>query len=428
MGMTGKKSAIAGLTLACLYLFVFLMVRPVSADAIEFGALEVTKPASELFNPAVDSAVLQARKIEGIEEKDNSKLGELAVADPPLLTTDADHPLGTPRSATTDPAGVAHFDGLDAGVYQISEASRHVGNQAVMHIQPFLVYILGGQTTRVHAKTQAPSILKSASVTQASPGQEVRFKISTELPPTDKSGKLYQYSVFDSLDGRLEFREIEFAEIRNTTGQFAFSEDDFDVSQHGNTVGFSLTSSGLQKISKIRKGHPKTSLSFEIKTFVRESADVSSPVYNSAKFSPDGYCLPSFSKESSEPSEEGCDGLPRPLESEKVSVFLRKGDILDAQSPADSKSKGLSNHGWLNNLFPQLGSSGENNGQSDEAGNQTQNPQQSDHRDRGQRNGFLGGLAETGANIIGLFGLAALAMFIGILLLRRRESDGEDNE
>ena len=117
MGMTGKKSAIAGLMLACLYLFVFLMVRPASADATEFGALEVTKPASELFNPAEDSAVLQARKIEGITENNNSKLGELAVADPSLLTTDADHPLGTPRSATTDPAGVAHFDGLDAVSY-----------------------------------------------------------------------------------------------------------------------------------------------------------------------------------------------------------------------------------------------------------------------------------------------------------------------
>jgi len=428
MGMTGKKSTIAGLMLVCLCLYIFLLVRQDPADATEFGALEVTKPTSDLFNPAVDSAVLQARKIEGIGEKDNSKLGELAVAEPSLLTTDADRPLGTPRSATTDSAGVANFAGLDAGVYQISEVSRHVGNQAVMHVQPFLVYIHGGQTTRVQAKTQAPSILKSASVTQASPGQEVRFKISTELPPTDKSGKLYQYSVFDSLDSRLEFRGIEFAEIRNTTGQFSLSDDEFNVSQYGNTVGFSLTPSGLQKISKIRKGHPKTSLSFEIKTFVRESADVSSPVYNSAKFSPDGYCLPSFSKESSEPSEEGCDGLPRPLESEKVSVFLRKGDILDAQSPADSKSKGPSNHGWLNNLFPQLGSSGENNGQSDEAGNQTQNPQQSDHRDRGQRNGFLGALADTGANIIGLLGLAALTIFIGILLLRRRESDGEDNE
>ena len=428
MGMTGKKSAIAGLMLACLYLFVFLMVRPASADATEFGALEVTKPASELFNPAEDSAVLQARKIEGITEKDNSKLGELAVADPSLLTTDADHPLGTPRSATTDSAGVAHFDGLDTGVYQISEASRHVGNQAVMHIQPFLVYILGGQTTQVQAKTQAPSILKKASVTQASPGQEVRFNIRTELPPTDKSGKLYQYSVFDSLDSRLEFRGVESAEIRNTTGQFSLSKDDFDVSQHGNTVVFALTKTGLERISKIRKGHSEALLSLEIKTFVLENADVSSPVYNSAKLSPDGYCLPSFSKESSEPSEEGCDGLPRPLESEKVSVFLRKGDILDAQSPADSKSKGPSNHAWLNNLFPQLGSSGENNDQSDEAGNQTQNPQQSDHRDRGQRNGFLGALADTGANIIGLLGLAALTIFIGILLLRRRKSDDEDNE
>ena len=428
MGMTGKKSTIAGLMLVCLCLSIFLLVRQGPAAATEFGALEVTKPASELFDPAADSAVLQARKIEGIGEKDNSKLGELAVAEPSLLTADADRPLGTPHSATTDSAGVAYFGGLDAGVYQISEVSRHVGNQAVMHVQPFLVYIHGGQTNRVQAKTQAPSILKEASVTQASPGQEVRFNIRTELPPTDKSGKLYQYSVFDSLDSRLEFRGIEVAETRNTTGQFALSEDDFDVSQHGSTLEFSLTPAGLQKISKLRKGHPEASLSLEIKTFVRESADVSSPIYNSAKFSPDGYCLPSFSKESSEPSEEGCDDLPRPLESEKVSVFLRKGDILDAQSPADSKSKGTSNHGWLNNLFPRLGSADENNGQSDETGNQTQNAQQSDHSARGQRSGFLGGLAETGANIIGLLGLAALAIFIGILLLRRRESDGEDNE
>lgn len=428
MGMTGKKSTIAGLMLVCLCLSIFLLVRQDPADATEFGALEITKPASELFNPGVDSAVLQARKIEGIGEKDNSKLGELAVAEPSLLTTDADRPLGTPRSATTDSTGVAYFDELEAGVYQISEVSRHVGNQAVMHVQPFLVYIHGGQTTRVKAKTQAPSILKQASVTQASPGQEVRFKISTELPPTDRSGKLYQYSVFDSLDSRLEFRGIEFAEIRNTTGQFSLSEDDFDVSQYGKTVVFALTKTGLEKISKIREGHSEASLSFEIKTFVRENADVSSPIYNSAKFSPDGYCLPNFLGESSVSSEEGCGRLPRPLESEKVSVFLRKGDILDAQSPADRKSKGTSNHGWLNNLFPQLGSSGENNGQSDEPGNQTQNAQQSDHRDRGQRNGFLGALAETGANVIGLLGLAALTIFIGILLLRRRESEGEDSE
>lgn len=428
MGMTGKKSAIAGLMLACLYLFVFLMVRPASADATEFGALEVTKPASELFNPAEDSAVLQARKIEGITENNNSKLGELAVADPSLLTTDADHPLGIPRSATTDPAGVAHFDGLDVGVYQISEASRHVGNQAVTHIQPFLVYIYRGQTTRVQAKTQAPSILKSASVTQASPGQEVRFKISTDLPPTDKSGKLYQYSVFDSLDGRLEFREIEFAEIRNATGQFALSEDDFHISQHGNTVVFSLTRAGLQKISKLRKGHPEASLSFELKTFVRESADISSPIYNSAKFSPDGYCLPSFSKESSEPSEEGCDGLPGPLESEKVSVFLRNGNVPHTPSPGDNKGKNNSNRGWLGNFFPRPDSSDENSDQSEAPGRQAQNTQQSDHSGGEQSSGFLGGLAETGANIIGLFGLAVLAIFIGILLLRRRESDGEENE
>ena len=428
MGLTGKKSAIAGLMLACLCLFVFLMVRPAPADATEIGALEVTKPASELFNPAVDSAVLQARKIEGITENDNSKLGELAVADPSLLTTDADHPLGTPRSATTDSGGVAHFDGLDAGVYQISEVSRHVGNQAVIHIQPFLVYIHGGQTTRVQAKTQAPSILKTASVAQASPGQEVRFKISTELPPTDKIGKLYQYSVFDSLDGRLEFRGIEFAEIRNTTGQFVLSKDDFAVSQHGNTVVFSLTPAGLQKISKIRKGHPEASLSFEIKTFVREGADVSSPIYNSAKFSPDGYCLPSFSKESSEPSQEGCGGLSRPLESEKVSVFLRKGNVPHNPSPGDNKGRNNSNRGWLGNFFPRPGSADENNDQSEAPSKQAQNTRQSDHSGGEQSSGFLGGLAETGANIIGLLGLAALAMFIGILLLRRRESDGEDNE
>ncbi|QPK78654.1 class C sortase [Corynebacterium lizhenjunii] len=255
------------------------------------------------------SGQFSAARLEGFAADSAQQLGQAVQANPRLLTSTPGYTLGPERTQSTNSQGVATFSNLEPGVYVVHELSEATA--------PFLALVRAGELTRATAKATPNSISKTALSTQARPGGEAVFRLSATVPPVDASGRLHQYVLIDELEPRLEFAGVRRAVVRTVDGEKALEPAHYTATvRNGNTVEFSLTAAGLDKLAGLRQGHPETTVSIELLTRVRADSATDTPLRNTAHFAPDGYCL--------SPEQAGCSA---PEASGAVTVTWEQGNL-----------------------------------------------------------------------------------------------------
>lgn len=437
---TGRlASAFAAFMIVCVSL---LNIAPAYAQQAANLVIAKTLGAGVAGEPADTQARFRAVQLIDLKADETTDLGKLALENPRLLGDDPGYRTGEAHFADTDESGKASFYDLQPGVYQVSEVNLRTGNAHRDVATPILVYI-NERTALVRAKNQPTVIEKKSGTDTAKPGDELIFHIITSIPQSDADGKMHQYVVIDALDNRLSFKGIDNVHVANTVGTLSLvANDDYVVGESGNRVTFSLKQSGLTKLAGARKGNPETKVHFDIETFVKENADTASPVYNSALFSPDGYCVPKTDESelpSGSPSVLDCSVGLAPEKSNTVSVTLdgtkRPNGSSESQLwwpiAALVAALGLGAAGSSEGSSEKPASKGDTTGAPSE---RPSNPQKdvpteappTTSQNLGPLSRALESLASTGASVIGivLAGLTLIAL-AWVLLSRRRDKDDD---
>lgn len=466
MKTQASYSLLAQFTAACVALCIALVltVPGPPAGAAGTGVLEVTKPEGKGFDPQLNTAHFTARRLIGLNETNIDALGQLSINEPRLLTDTPGYATGPAITAQTDASGVARFDGLESGVYQVVETNPNSGNTYTLPTAPFLVYVAEGITTKVTAKNQPMSVTKSTGTQIASPGEEVHFEITTNVPPCDVNGELHQFVVIDELEPRFEFLGLREVRISNLDGEFTLQEgEDHTTELRDNTVYFSLDKAGLSKLADARLGNPETKVHLTLATRVREDADTSTPLSNIARFSPDGYCVPTGSDPLAEnqafvlgqpqvrirytlaaahPFIEDCQAAFYPEKSERVTILLTEKNT----APENSD-----NWWWLSiallPAFMKPGSSGSPSGSSSSGrgegsvgsggtgASQGSSPEGQPPAGGASESGAGSSplakvrevLASTGAAVLWIVGIGIALFLLGLIfVLRRRDEEDDD--
>ena len=437
---TGRlASALAAFMIVCVSL---LNLAPAYAQQAANLVIAKTLGAGVAGEPADTQARFRAVQLIDLKADETTDLGKLALENPRLLGDDPGYRTGEAHFADTDGAGKASFYGLQPGVYQVSEVNLRTGNVHRDVATPILVYV-GENTSLVRAKNQPMVIEKKARADKTKPGDELVFQITASVPPRDANGELHQYVVIDALDNRLSFKGINNVHVANTVGTLNLvANEDYVVGESGNRVTFSLKKSGLTKLAGARKGNPETKVHFDIKTSVKENADTASPVYNSALFSPDGYCVPKTDESelpSGSPSVLDCSVGLAPEKSNTVSVTLdgtkRPNGSSESQLwwpiAALVAALGLGAVGSSEGSSEKPASKGDTTGAPSEppANSQKDAPTEAPpttSQNLGPLSRALDSLASTGASVIGivLAGLTLIAL-AWVLLARRRDKDDD---
>ncbi|MCS4492310.1 isopeptide-forming domain-containing fimbrial protein [Corynebacterium sp. ES2715-CONJ3] len=354
-------------------------------------------------------ATFTIRQLFGLGELDPSQLNDLILQRPELLTSDPQVNTGPVMHARTDDNGVALFSGLEPGIYQVREDARRMGDTPELVSTPFLV-IVDQPSTAVRTKIQPPSVTKRADRETADWGETIAYSITAQVPPVDSNGQLHRVEFFDSLDTNLDFEGIDTIVVENLDGSVRLEANDYRTSVEANEVSISLSDAGLTTISRLRAGHPETTVNISFRARVKAPLFPGTKISNTIYASADGYCP-------ADTQMAGCLGAYPALKSDTAITHapqISSGSSIVTGVVVPLLALFLTlGFGWL--PLSQL------------LLHPPSRPDITQDKNSWMMQSPIGALASTGASVLGLVGLALLLVTVGLwLVVRRRPSGDED--
>ncbi|APT92071.1 hypothetical protein CPHO_03260 [Corynebacterium phocae] len=407
------------LVIVCTFVFIVPVSSAQPSRTPNFLQIAKLLPGPEdsyagLFDEAaIVGAEYQALKLDGLGDVTPEELGQLVKDNPELLTDEPGVEVAGTFTATSDDAGVALFQGLEEGIYQITEKSRRVGDVPELLSSPFLV-IVSGTTTAVRSKIQPLTVTKTSHEPEVQYKDEIVYTISSGVVQPDVNGKISKAQVKDSLDGALEFKSVSNVVISNLDGDVKLGESDYLVEASGQDVVVSLTDSGLTKLSKRRANHPETTLELDLTATVDKMVLGNTRIDNIAFVAMDGYC--GFTGQ----DKDCIDSIPAVesgVASFHTSPFGPIEGIITGIIGLLITGLGIGHLGkMLLNFVPE---------QAQPAPQHTDVPSKASDRWDG---GKLGDLAETGASVLGVVAVALLLILAGWWLIGRKRRNEDEAE
>ena len=224
---------------------------PGPLKGVEFSLQQVTSINLEKVNDWAQLKELEPKDVEGDLK---------AVKDP----------------VKTNANGVATFEGLDVGVYVVTEGEDHGDNNIVRKAEPFLVMIPtavdGEWNYDVHvypknSQTQVSKVLDENSDTDAAgAGDIISWNVSATAPLLAPSDTLEELRYADALDARLEFVSVTNVAYN---GQ-AWTEGNEYIVKQGEKVTVELIKAGLDAVQT----NQGKELTYKINTKIVEGAAI----------------------------------------------------------------------------------------------------------------------------------------------------------
>lgn len=404
----GASSLTASLLVALLCALCVVVTpwgAPQSAAAEETGTVVVAKTAGvgDETEPAVAGAQFQLLELPELRADGEEDLQELVRANPRLLYGEPGVPVGRRLVAETDQAGIARFEGVSPGVYQLRELPSQTGDVERTAATTTLVRVEAGRTAWVRAKNQPLRVDKEVNVASARPGDTVAYRITSSVPDVDAAGSLHRWEFRDELDRNFASGAIKRITIANADRDITLDEGvHYTDKSAGLTLEASFNDRGLAELARLRDGHPETKVRVYLEAVVSDAAAADTRVPNTALVAVDGLRL----------------------ERNAVASNRATFTVVAASEPVPSTSPWPTPEELDRPDHEAPGRPGD--GQTETS---TPRPQQTpEPPGRGPRQ-VLDKLATTGASIFGLVlaGLCAIAIAI-VLLRRRREETNETGE
>lgn len=358
--------------LVSLLLAALVLAMPVTATAQgQAGSLTITSLPTALDNPATHPVRVE---LSG---------GGLAA---PIV-----------RDSETN---TVRFTDLPLGTYEVRELPTRTGDVARTSFAPFTVSIPTGELfdVKVYPKSQPVTLRKSASVSTVTPGTSFNYILDGAVPLPDTEGRLFRYVIRDELPAGLTLGDHATLEFINDGASAPLTLDEHYTltRENGTVITSRLTTVGLQALADVYATNPAVTVRFTFN--VKPSKDLRHGSYllNIAHLYPDGY------------PEDGGNSVT----SNELALPVKKTDgmfipvipLIPAFLGGSSSSSGSSGP------VADISTPTAPDAPGESTGTTADEPPPRPSR---------GGLASTGASVLGAVALGALLILIGITVMKR---------
>lgn len=377
-----------------LLLAALVLALPVTASAQgQVGSVTITKLPTTLDTPGVHPVRFELTG------------GDLTA--PLILYSDTD---------------TVRFSDLTPGTYHVREIATRTGDVARGTTAPFTVTIPQGELfdVTVYPKIQPLMLTKSSDVTAVAPGSRFTYLLDGSVPLPDTNGQLHRYVLRDALPEGVTPTGPYTAKLRNGTRTVNLTKDvHYTVTTNDDrVVTATFTPAGLELLARERADHADLTVRFAFG--VRASTEVTpgTRLINVAHLYPDGYPV---------------DGAESVISNEHVLPVVGDGGSSTPGIPGVPGVPALpGSSGSVLPVLPVLSSSpGGTPGAPGTPGADVPGtpgsapgaPGTSTHAGSPDRPTRAGGLASTGASVLGMVALGAALTMAGITVMKRGRRD-----
>ncbi|APT91855.1 hypothetical protein CPHO_01845 [Corynebacterium phocae] len=177
--------------------------------------------------------------------------------------------LGEKIEAVTDSNGVAEFSNLEIGLYYITEDTTTAIDHSLSVVNPFVVALPATNAERtgwdytVTVKPKDQPILGETEGNKqcANIGDTVQLGVTGSLPAPGRDNLISSFAISAPLDESLEFvknsSDFYVSRKHGSNERTKLEAGDYTIKHvDGNLTQVEFTKSGLEKLSKVRRGNP----------------------------------------------------------------------------------------------------------------------------------------------------------------------------
>ena len=374
----------------------------------QFG--DPTNPAASTTREPLQGIEFSVRQVQGVDLTTSAGWQEAEALQEWQFYAggDKEATLGEARTAVTGADGVATFADLPLGLYYVTENHKTAQAQNLSLVAPFLVALPATNAAgtgwdydvSVHAKDQLINATKQADRKCAAVGDVVEYGITGSLPAPDRDSRISSFSIADPLAAGQEFlsdsSSVFIADVHRPDATIRLEQKDYQVQVVDSVPMLSLTESGLAKAAQQRLGNPGASVTWKFKVRLTEKVD---PLRNRGYVIPPGY--PEFNRETTPgvPTNETIIRMP----------CKTPGVIIPIPVPVPDP-----NNPTPHQPTPETPNPENPTPENPTLGNPETPSDKSTFRDR---------LANTGASVLWLVGIAVLVIAFGLFLTSRRKEE-----